>query len=200
MIIWKVADDSLGQKFALPYPEEEARSAIRKSHYQNSRMALSMALGEVLKYQNAWRKNITRDDLNIVDHHSLKNHPNLLVSLAHTRGMAAAACAPQGPKLFGVGIDCEALSRNVKESYQSKFKREDDQFQSPLHLWCAKEAAFKASSYYWKKEKTFVLKDISVVHDKFKVEGLGGGSLSFYEEKGYLICVAALHEIDTFFI
>ncbi len=195
MIIWKVADDSLGQKFALPYPKGEAPTAIRKTHYQNSRMALLLAIKEVQESFGMKGPELKSDDLEIIDHHVLKNHQNLLVSLAHTRGLAAAVCAPKSSHLHGIGIDCESCERPVRPSYLTKFETSQDRYKDPLSLWCAKEAAFKACSYYWKREKTFVLKDIVVMDDSFVVEGLGNGSLKFYKESDHLICVATLEKL-----
>lgn len=197
MIIWKTIDDSEGQNFPFEHPESESQNEIRKTHYRNSRLALMKAAIELRKSSSEILE-VTFDslkDLEITNHHHLKQQSNILVSIAHTRGLAVAACASKDNKTLGIGIDCESADRTVKESLLDKFSLKEDKANDYLHLWCAKEAAFKASSSFWKSDKTFVLKDITIVNDEFSIPNLGKGHLKFRNEKGHLICVAILEEL-----
>ncbi len=175
-------------------------SAIRKSHWQNSRLALTRCLIE-MKYLDS-DKEVTSEDIEISEHHHLKKYPDLLVSLSHTREVAAAILAQKSKDLLGVGIDIEKSDRLVKPELLDKFQNDRDEGLDPLELWCAKEAAFKASSYFWKKEKTFVLKDIGVTSTSvtagdnvftsidFEVADTCSGTIEFSLEENFLITTA----------
>ncbi len=189
MIIWKFIDDKGGHDFNLPYPDDPSQTAIRKSHFQNSRLALS----ECLKAHGRQVEAI--EDLMIRDHHCLKKDNQLLASLAHTRGAACAIVATQSDKLHGVGIDCEQQDRVIRHEILDKFSGELDDAETNLHLWCAKEAAFKASSFFWKKEKTFILKDIIIKKDTFEIPGLLAGELEHENFSGYLVTKAMVTQL-----
>lgn len=187
MIIWKFTNDSDGQRFAFPYPP--GQSEIRKIHYQNSRQALYECL--LLK----GIINPSEDDLKVSHHHTLEKHNNTLVSIAHTRGGACAVIGEKSSTLLGVGIDCESLERNIRHEILDKFSDEADQAKTNLHLWCSKEAAFKASSYFWRQEKTFILKDIRINHNRFEIPDLLWGELEHHEESGFLITKAFVRQL-----
>lgn len=189
MFIWKVVDDKEGQNFAFPYPSEDY-TPIRQTHYRNSRLALQRAVEELSA--TSLKKT---EDLLIENHLHLKNNSDILVSLAHTRGIASAVSAKKSSELFGIGIDCESLHRDVKETIMDKFSHAQDKGLNPLKLWCAKEAAFKASSAFWKNDKTFILKDIVIKNDEFLIDQLGQGRIHFFEEREHLICIAELKQL-----
>lgn len=189
MIIWKSINDTEGKAFKLGHPCEEAQTEVRKRHYANSRQALITCLKEFKESPPQFTK---ASELLICGHHHLATNKTLLVSLAHTRGLAVACVAKESKEILGVGIDCELLNRPFRPELLSKFSRVDDSFKDPLHLWCAKEAAFKASSYFWTREKTFVLKDISIQENNFFVEGLLEGKLSYEVSGNYLITLATV--------
>lgn len=198
MIVWKTINDAEGQNFGFTYPKSEIPTDIRRTHFKNSRLALLKSIEELQLKENHTSRPIkfnSSEDLEIEDHHHLKRDPKILVSLAHTRGLAAAASCFRSEKALGIGIDCESQDRIVKEALLDKFSTHDDQALDSLHLWCAKEAAFKASSYFWKEEKTFVLKDITVKRNSFTVDNLGHGEIHFKNERGHLICLAILQEV-----
>lgn len=180
-------------------------TAIRKQHWQNSRLALAHCfLEEAVKTS---METITHEDLLIEKHHHLLHHPDLLVSLSHTRGAAAAILAPKSDELLSVGIDVERADRTIKEGVLEKYDHPDDHGLNPLELWCAKEAAFKAASFYWKKEKTFILKDISVTSTNitvgdnilsttdFTVRDTCLGTIEFSMAEGFLITTALIHKV-----
>jgi 4'-phosphopantetheinyl transferase EntD len=189
MIIWKFIDDKDGHTFNLPYPDDQAQTAIRKGHFQNSRLALS----ECLKGHGLQVEDI--EDLTIRDHHCLKKDNQLLASLAHTRGAACAIVATQSFELHGIGIDCERQDRIIRHEILDKFSGELDDAETNLHLWCAKEAAFKASSYFWKLEKTFILKDIIIKKDIFEIPGLLAGRLEHENVSDYLVTRAMVTQL-----
>jgi len=130
-------------------------------------------------------------DLEISKHHHLTHHPEVLVSLTHTRGAGAAVTALMSSDLKGIGIDIEKKSRLLRPEVLSKISHHPQE-ESPtgIHLWTAKEAAFKAVSPFWQQSKTFILKDILVEGDTFSVKQLGNGTLRWFEWNDYLLCVA----------
>lgn len=193
MIVWKTINDAEGQEFGFAYPKNEIPTDIRRTHYKNSRLALKKAAEELTSAKPISFSKL--EDFEIVNHHHLKTNPNILVSLAHTRGLAAAACTYKSQDQLGIGIDCESENRIVKEVLLEKFATHNDHALNSLHLWCAKEAAFKAASSFWKRDKTFVLKDITVKKQSFTIDELGHGELHFHKERGHLICVATLKEL-----
>jgi phosphopantetheinyl transferase (holo-ACP synthase) len=197
MIIWKTINDTQGKSFPFPHPQHESPSEIRRLHYANSRMALLECLRECLKEPTCLlNENPKPHDLEIKDHHYLTHSPELLVSLAHTRGLAAACVAPKDKTCLGVGIDCEHIDRPFRSELLNKFSTENDKYESELRLWCGKEAAFKASSYFWQQEKTFVLKDI-IVRDKFfEIDGLLKGNLSYEFSGDYLVSIATVTHLN----
>lgn len=197
MIIWKSVNNTEGKEFDLGHPQDQAQSQIRKTHYANSRMALLMCLQEVEPDSE-----LSSSDLEITGHHFLSKRPHYLCSLAHTRDMACACLIHVGDKALGVGIDCERSDRVLKPEVLSKFSCQEDHGQSPLHLWCAKEAAFKASSYHWSKShrthKTFVLKDIQVRANTFEISDLLKGRIEFHQDphqQGFLIALAIVTDL-----
>jgi len=178
-------------KRRLPFQPNEGFTAIRLEHWHNSRSSLSDCLESFTGAPAA-----TLEELKISSHHHLQKYPQYLVSISHTRGAAAAVLLQESDGYLGVGIDIEEKDRVIKPHAMEKFAVEEDHFQSPLKLWCAKEAAFKASSYYWKQEKTFVLKDIILKGTTFKIDGLGEGKITFEEKEGYLVSVAILTKLS----
>ena len=196
MIIWKTINDTEGNKFPFSHPEDEAQSPIRKRHFANSRMALMECLVELAPESHQKEASpLCLKDLAIKNHHQLENYPQLLVSLAHTRGLAAACLAEKMDDVLAVGIDCEHSERAFRSEILTKFAHENDKAISPLHLWCAKEAAFKAASYFWKEEKTFVLKDITIEGKTFVVPNLLQGTLSFELKDDYLVALAVVTKL-----
>lgn len=193
MIIWNSVNDTEGKGFPFPHPLNEAQSDIRKLHFANSRLALINCLKE-LKPQAVEIQEIGQ--LEIVQHHHLKNFPNLLVSLAHTRGMAAACVAPKSESILAIGIDCESLERRFNENILEKFSTDEDSFQNILELWCAKEAAFKAASFFWQHEKTFILKDIVIQKNQFFVKGILAGEFTLEQKDRYLFAIAKVTQLS----
>ena len=96
---------------------------------------------------------------------------------------------------MGVGIDCEHKDRPFKKELLTKFSCDEDSYESILSLWCAKEAAFKASSYFWKQQKTFVLKDIVINDQKFSIPDLLEGTIAFDYAGDFLITRAIVTKL-----
>ena len=180
----KLITNSQGNDFPLS-PSEEV-TPIRLTHWKNSRMALAACLKEA----NPCKEDVLHSDLVIDHHHKLKAFPDFIVSLSHTRGAAAAMLTRQTKAMLGVGIDIEEQTRTIKEGVIEKYAHPQDSGLDPLHLWCAKEAAFKASSFFWNREKTFILKDIKVIDHSFWVDDLLSGEVIHHYEEGYLITKA----------
>ncbi|MCB9061850.1 MAG: hypothetical protein H6622_10035 [Halobacteriovoraceae bacterium] len=86
------------------------------------------------------------DKLEIINHHYLKQYPNIVVSLSHTQNIGAALCASRN-EYQSVGIDIELKTRKVKEGALKFYShKKDDLSLNHLQLWVAKEACFKAIS------------------------------------------------------
>ena len=195
MYYYSVVNDSQGEGY--PRQTPKAFTKIRTHHWKNSRLALENCLQDFGLDQGAIK---SVQDLEILKHHCLKEWPEILVSLAHTRGAACAVSIGAAQNICGVGIDIEKLDRRVNPEIISKFiTSSDNTLEDYLKTWCAKEAAFKASSYFWREQKTFVLKDISVDLSTgvFKVKGLLEGDFEFIEEGDFLICIALVTKVEV---
>lgn len=182
MFSWSCVNNATPNGFLKPDP---TFTEVRRQHWLNSRQAL------IYSCQNLGIERVEQKSLEITDHHHLTDFPDALVSLTHTRGAGAAVTALRGSGIRGVGIDIEKKSRLLKKGVLSKISDNPEE-ESPtgIHLWTAKEAAFKALSPFWQQSKTFILKDIKVMGDAFSVEELGSGSLHWFEWGDYLLCIA----------
>jgi phosphopantetheinyl transferase (holo-ACP synthase) len=100
-------------------------------------------------------------DLEITNHQFMKKSSSTKVSISHTNSYAMA-CSTTNPKIESIGVDLESCNRELKEGIKKFYIIEADEISDPLHLWCIKEAAFKAVSPLFKIEKQLVLKDITV--------------------------------------
>lgn len=101
-------------------------------------------------------------DLAIENHHFMKISPSVKVSISHTNDFAMA-CSTNDAQIESIGVDLESCDRQLKEGIKKFYIIDSDEISNPLHLWCIKEAAFKAVSPLYKNEKQLVLKDICVL-------------------------------------
>ncbi len=159
-IAWfKEAD--LEQTWLDQVPEAIAQiSEKRVREYCASRKALSLACSLE-----------GMDQLEITNHHHLKNYPNIRVSLSHTRGLSAAVASKQ---LSSVGVDVEYIDRAFNHKASKFFLRDDDLEMPLLELWTIKEAAFKAIDPMGLKatdKDILVLKDLVVKDELIELEG-----------------------------
>jgi phosphopantetheinyl transferase (holo-ACP synthase) len=193
MISLSLIHDREGQTYKRALPEP--LTPIREQHWKNSRMALEQSLQQLSQGSKALE---LPNSIDIEKHHHLKDNSNILVSLAHTRGAACATSAFKNQRLLGIGVDIEDSTRVVKEEIVSKYIDSRDKIDREyLRAWCAKEAAFKAASYFWRGSKTFILKDITIDLEEsdFQIKGLLNGCLSFHGEDRFLICTAIVNNI-----
>jgi phosphopantetheinyl transferase (holo-ACP synthase) len=137
---------------------------------QSSRQALAACLKKMGKDFKS------PEDLTIVGHTYLENHPKITVSLSHSRKVGAAMLADRD--LYpSVGIDIEFLDRKVTNGAEKFFINEEDgveAFEDTLRTWTLKEAAFKALSPFIKEfnwPKVLVLKDIWIKDGLFGLLG-----------------------------
>ncbi|POB14671.1 MULTISPECIES: 4'-phosphopantetheinyl transferase family protein [unclassified Halobacteriovorax] len=105
-------------------------------------------------------------DISIINHLHLDNHDNMLVSISHTKELAACAlCTNKDVK--SVGIDIEWSDRKMREGTFKYFVSHERELNihSPLEIWCIKEAAFKAYSPFHddENEKILVLTDFEIL-------------------------------------
>ena len=113
-------------------------------------------------------------ELEISSYYNLKQYPQIVASLSHTRNIGAALLA-KIEKYPSVGIDIELKNREVPMGAQKYFFNEHDRPDAnALEVWTKKEAAFKAlspviSNYRWKK--VLLLKHIWIKGDKFGLLG-----------------------------
>ena len=82
-------------------------------------------------------------DLVLEGYHALSSHPQLTISLSHTKACGAAIVAER-KEFRSVGIDVEDEARVVKDSIRERVAHPDDQNLRNIELWCVKEAVFKA--------------------------------------------------------
>lgn len=107
----------------------------RKKAFLLSRGALKMALQD-----HGIRVEIP--DLKVINYHQLELHPQLTVSLSHTKNCGAAIVAER-TEFRAVGIDIEEEGRIVKDSILERISHPKDQNLRNIELWCMKEAVFK---------------------------------------------------------
>lgn len=153
------------------------------------------ALYGLLKDENILTESlssVTKDDFEIIDFDHLKNRPQIKVSLSHTKNAGAAAIS-KSPMLLGLGIDIENKNREYKPGIEKFFLLDsDDKNLGPLHLWCAKEACYKAVYPHYKGEKVLVIKDFEITGNQFKMTSNPqiSGQILFFEENDHLVALA----------
>lgn len=137
----------------------------------------------------------------------LEFSPDTLISRAHTEAMTVAAVAELGLGVRSIGIDIEALERELKPELSKIFLSKSDQTGELSHLevWSAKEASFKAISSFMlfharSLPKPLTLKDIELEADqklagsfRFKdFEGRFNGLQIDLSSQKYLVFTASL--------
>jgi phosphopantetheinyl transferase (holo-ACP synthase) len=137
-----------------------------------SRNALKLTLADLIPET----KIADLDELKILEHHRLKNFPNIIVSLSHS-GEIGAAIAGLESVYNGLGIDIESQQREIKKGMEKYYLNLHDEDMPLLNLWCLKEAAFKALSpiineYPFDTTKNrFLLKNIWIKDNQFGLVG-----------------------------
>lgn len=119
----------------------EVQVSAEKDAFTNSREALAT----ILKQENIFVSDL-KADLELVNYQNLKNFPDFVLSLSHTRGAGAAVLAKK-TEVRSLGIDIEWSDRNLKNEAGRFYNNpEDSLYENKLELWTMKEAAFKALS------------------------------------------------------
>lgn len=128
----------------------------------NSRTALK----KLLQNENLVVNDL-KSDLTLVNHRELPHFPQFLTSLSHTKEIGAAVLVNR-LLVMGIGIDVEWGDREIKAGAEKFFINKQDQHQlSPIELWTAKEAAFKALSPLGTFPGTLVLSKIIIRGNQF---------------------------------
>lgn len=120
----------------------EVQISSDKDAFTNSREALATLLKqEMISVINL------KSDLELINYQNLKNFPDYVLSLSHTRGAGAAVLAKK-TDYKSLGIDIEWSDRHLKDEASRFYRHPDDSpfYQDKLELWTMKEAAFKALS------------------------------------------------------
>ena len=106
------------------------------------------------------------DTLELVAHHKVELFPEMTFSLAHTKEMVLAICAPI-KDFIGLGCDLELKTRKFPARAESHFmNNKDNTSYGKLTTWCIKEACFKALSNAGKSIK--YLKEVQKLINKLK--------------------------------
>ncbi len=140
----------------------------RKNGFMLSREALQICLEEL------GQKPSIRD-LTLLNFSTLKNHPEMTISLSHNPLYGAALVADR--KIYrSVGIDIELKNRNVGPAIKAKISHPKDFPLPGLQFWCAKEATYKAlmNTSEFSHTQNFsdiVLSEKSWFHIPSKIEG-----------------------------
>lgn len=100
------------------------------------------------------------------------------ISVSHGGGYAVVAVSDRN-----IGVDIEA-PRAQLEKVRRKFMREDDEAESLLHAWTAKEAAFKAAG-----NSCLTIHDITVKPTEALIPGLGSFAINYYGFEKNLIAI-----------
>ncbi|EQC43805.1 4'-phosphopantetheinyl transferase superfamily protein [Bacteriovorax sp. Seq25_V] len=166
------------------HPEDfhpEANQGFRISRYALSQLTKNHLGHEVLEIESF---------------NHLKNNPETLVSLSHTKDAAAAIIANHSD-YQGIGIDIEWRTRKYRPGIEKYFLLESDDKELPLlDLWCAKEAAYKAYFPHYRGEKVLVIKDLIIKNSKFYIEGNVDalGDILFENTEDYILAIALLEK------
>lgn len=136
-----------------------------KNGFVNSRTALKTLLN-----QEDFAVSDLKIDLILQNYRELPSYPQFFTSLSHTKGIGAAVIALRS-EVQGIGIDIEWADRELKSGTEKFYVNKWDQHQlSPIELWTAKEAAFKALSPLGTFPGTLVLSKIIVRETQFFTE------------------------------
>jgi phosphopantetheinyl transferase (holo-ACP synthase) len=155
-------------------------------HY-NSRMALKLLMesshGAIVP---------SIDDLTLINFINLKNYPEYMISLSHTKKVGAAIVGKIS-KFRGVGVDIEWKNRPIKNGATKYFQNEFDETMEPLELWVMKEAAFKAL-HSLKLTETELLKKIVINKNTFYpiAHPVVVGQIQLFIENELMIACAAI--------
>jgi 4'-phosphopantetheinyl transferase EntD len=113
----------------------DAIHSDRKKGFLLSRDALKQGLNEL-------GIDVVPSALKLISYHQLSSHPELTISLSHTKECGAALIADR--KVYrSIGVDVEHEERVVKDSIRARISHKDDQSLRNIELWCLKEAVFK---------------------------------------------------------
>lgn len=131
-----------------------------------------------------------------------------LCSRSHTENYAAACLlenTSSSDPVLSVGIDLEPLERQIKPGILKFYQHAQDEGNTSLENWCAKEAAYKALSSYllyhkMSLSKPLTLKDFIVKSATFQLDSSAKihalGRIEWVSKKGQLICLAVLDRLD----
>lgn len=82
--------------------------------------------------------------IQLENHQFIQALDHLRFSISHTKDFSIAIATDKN-NAQGIGVDCEAQTRNMKEGAEKYFSHEKDRHAlSLLEVWSIKEAAFKA--------------------------------------------------------
>ena len=147
---------------------EQFKGRERACGFYTSRLALKTCLEEISP-NTIW----SWDNLAVKNNLHLENHPEILVSLSHTKTVGAAVVA-KSENIRSVGIDIEFIDRKINPETCKYFINENDTHPDNLLLtWTLKEAAFKAISPIKNNsgDRMLLLKDIWIGKNKFGLSG-----------------------------
>jgi phosphopantetheinyl transferase (holo-ACP synthase) len=120
----------------------EVQISAEKDAFTNSREALA----RLLQNEAEIKIGDLKTDLELVNYQNLKNFPDFVLSLSHTKGAGAAVLASKS-EVSSLGIDIEWSDRSLKDEAARFYKNEQDSvYENKIELWTMKEAAFKALS------------------------------------------------------
>lgn len=169
-------------------------SKHRMMDYVASRTAIKCALSSL-----GYNKQL--NELEILNYHCLKQLPQFLVSISHSRGIGAAIIADKKDYL-SVGIDIEFADRSLPDKSEKYYFNESDSICKSIQLWSIKEACFKAyNSYQLIHKKPFIQMAQFSVDEKYifltdQTQPIGEYSLSIQNitNRDLIIATALLYQ------
>lgn len=133
----------------------------RLKEWVNGRVALTIAFRNL-------NINIT-PEVQMLGYQKIRGHEDFTFSISHTPGWAGALVVSGD---LQPGLDIESLDREINENVLERFSHPGDEKLSPLVLWSAKEASYKALPQSI-QEKIW-LQSIQISHQTFSGEGFSG--------------------------
>jgi 4'-phosphopantetheinyl transferase EntD len=151
---------SLIQNWPFP-PELESAHTKRKTEWALGRLALQQAFSKQ-------RIDLEPEELVFDGHQQLLLVPGFRFSISHTDDRAVVWLA-DSDDCKGLGVDIEAVDRKLSDGVYKKLLHPDDTAQlSPLQLWSAKEACFKAVAT--EQQKDLVVAKIALQENRFHTD------------------------------
>ncbi|MBT6325642.1 MAG: 4'-phosphopantetheinyl transferase superfamily protein [Bdellovibrionales bacterium] len=195
---------SLNQYLGETIPNKLISNIKVATNYFISRVALK----NVLIQLDRSFSDCQEEQLQIINHLHLINHPEILVSISHTSSFGAAIISTC-TNTESIGIDIEHIDRQISPNSHKFFLNSTDSkilYKDLLKSWTIKEAIFKAVSpkilhfqNLIPNNKKFVLTDIWASENQFGIIGSSKvlGNYNIFIQQDIIVSTAYLRAFSA---